>query len=157
MSLINIKISSYQYRKSHCGDKTILRSSYLNNGISYTGKMISLYWIRALITKRTLPSHRPGGMSQARTQYVAGDDDVSLSAIILCLSIISGHALGLHDWWFSRTNSDNENQIETIQEPFQNIAYLMMYIYIISFPRDQLLVWFWYIKIVSLYTEIMTL
>ena len=31
----NIKISSYQYRKSHCGDKTILRPSYLHNGISY--------------------------------------------------------------------------------------------------------------------------
>ena len=36
---INIKMSSYQYRKSHCGDKTILRPSYLHNGISYTGKM----------------------------------------------------------------------------------------------------------------------
>ena len=45
---INIKIPSYQYRKPHCGDKTILRPSYLHNGISYTGKMPSLYWIRAL-------------------------------------------------------------------------------------------------------------
>ena len=44
----NIKMSSYQYRKSHCGDETILRPSYLHNGISYTGKMTSLYWIRAL-------------------------------------------------------------------------------------------------------------
>ena len=43
----NVKISSYQYRKSHCGDKTILRPSYLHNGISYTGKTTSLYWIRA--------------------------------------------------------------------------------------------------------------
>ena len=34
-------------RKSHCGDKTILRPSYLHNGISYTGKMTSLYWIGA--------------------------------------------------------------------------------------------------------------
>ena len=34
----NIKMLSYQYRKSHCGDKTILRPSYLHNGISYTGK-----------------------------------------------------------------------------------------------------------------------
>ena len=42
----NIKMLSYQYRKSHCGDKTILRPSYLHNGISYTGKMTSLYWIR---------------------------------------------------------------------------------------------------------------
>ena len=32
----NIKMSSCQYRKSHCGDKTILRPSYLHNGISYT-------------------------------------------------------------------------------------------------------------------------
>ena len=45
----NKKIPSYQYRKSHCGDKTILRPSYLHNGISYTGKMTSLYWIRAQI------------------------------------------------------------------------------------------------------------
>ena len=42
-------MTSYQYRKSHCGDKTILRPSYLHNGISYTGKMSSLYWIRALM------------------------------------------------------------------------------------------------------------
>ena len=44
---LNIKMPSYQYRKSHCGDKTILWSSYLHNGISYTGKITSLYWIRA--------------------------------------------------------------------------------------------------------------
>ena len=29
-------MTSYQYRKSHCGDKTIWRPSYLHNGISYT-------------------------------------------------------------------------------------------------------------------------
>ena len=34
----NKKMSSYQYRKSHCGDNTVVRSSYLHNGISYTGK-----------------------------------------------------------------------------------------------------------------------
>ena len=45
----NKKMSSYQYRKSHCGDKTVVRSSYLHNGISYTGKMTSLYWIGALL------------------------------------------------------------------------------------------------------------
>ena len=42
----NIKMPSYQNRKSHRGDKTILRPSYLHIGISYTGKMTSLYWIR---------------------------------------------------------------------------------------------------------------
>ena len=43
----NIKMTSYQYRKSYCGDKTILRPSYLHNGISYTDKMTSLYGIKA--------------------------------------------------------------------------------------------------------------
>ena len=45
----NKKMSSYQYRISHCGDKMILRPSYLHNRISYTGKITSLYWIRALV------------------------------------------------------------------------------------------------------------
>ena len=45
----NTKIKPYQYRISHCGDKTILRPSYLHNEISYTGKMPCLYWIKALV------------------------------------------------------------------------------------------------------------
>ena len=51
----NIKMSSYQYRKSHCVDKTVVRSSYLRNGISYTGKMVSLYWIGPSIIFSSLP------------------------------------------------------------------------------------------------------
>ena len=43
----NIKMTSYQYKKSHCGDKTVVRLSYLPNGIFYLGKTSSLYWIRA--------------------------------------------------------------------------------------------------------------
>ena len=38
-----------QHRISHCGDKTVIRSSYLHNGVSYTGNITSLYWIRAQI------------------------------------------------------------------------------------------------------------
>ena len=45
----NIKMLSYQHRKSHCGYKIILRLSYLHNGISHTGKMASLYWFGVLI------------------------------------------------------------------------------------------------------------
>ena len=45
----NIKLLSYQYRKSHCGDKMVIRSSYLHNGNSYTGKKTYLYWISPLI------------------------------------------------------------------------------------------------------------
>ena len=44
---IQYKDDILQYRKSHCGDKTILRQSYLHIGISCTGKTTSLYWIGA--------------------------------------------------------------------------------------------------------------
>ena len=40
----NIKIASYQYRKSYYGHRMILRPSYLCSGISYTGKTASWYW-----------------------------------------------------------------------------------------------------------------
>ena len=50
----NIKMPSFQYRKYHCGDKMILRPCYLNNGISYTGKTTSLYWIRPQLVLTTL-------------------------------------------------------------------------------------------------------
>ena len=49
----NIKMPFNQFRKSHCGDKTVVRTSYLHNGISYTGKMTSLYWIRAQVAFKT--------------------------------------------------------------------------------------------------------
>ena len=45
----SVKMTLYQYRKFHCGDKTVVRSSYLYNGISYTGKMSSLYWTSPLV------------------------------------------------------------------------------------------------------------
>ena len=41
---------SYQYRKCHCGDKTVVGSSYLHNGISYASKMASLYWTNPQIS-----------------------------------------------------------------------------------------------------------
>ena len=52
-ALIQNKDESYQCRKSHCGDKTVVRSSYLHYGISYTGKMPSFYWIGALVLFKT--------------------------------------------------------------------------------------------------------
>ena len=57
-SWFNIKLLSYQYRKSHCGDKTVVRSSYLHNGISYTGKMSSLYWIGTQVSVKWPPFFR---------------------------------------------------------------------------------------------------
>ena len=63
----NIKMSSYRYRKSHCGDKTVVRSSYLHNGISFTGKMTSLYWIspQKAIQNYINSSHNPRYMSDS--------------------------------------------------------------------------------------------
>ena len=49
----NIKMSSYQYRKSHCGDKTILLSSYLHNGISCFINDVAVIWYRYCITNET--------------------------------------------------------------------------------------------------------
>ena len=40
----NTKMTFYQYRKSHCGDKMVVRSSYLHSGIFYSGKLASLHW-----------------------------------------------------------------------------------------------------------------
>ena len=57
----NIKTLFYHYRKYHYGDKTILRLSYLHNGISYTGKTASLYWFGALYS----PSIKEKGTSSS--------------------------------------------------------------------------------------------
>ena len=37
-----VKMLFYKYKKYRCGDKTVVRSSYLHSGNSYTGKMASL-------------------------------------------------------------------------------------------------------------------
>ena len=46
----NIKTSSHQCWKSHCGDKTILRPSYLHIGNSYSSNIASLYWFIPLFS-----------------------------------------------------------------------------------------------------------
>ena len=50
-----IKVSFYQYRKFNCGGKTMLQLPNLHNVISCTGKMTSLYWIRALGIRSNFP------------------------------------------------------------------------------------------------------
>ena len=63
----------------------ILRPSYLHNGISYTGKMSSLYWIRALITvfiitTTTLYSHlrvSSQGGNATLVAFIAWHQDVA--------------------------------------------------------------------------------
>ena len=66
-------MSSY-HRKSHCVDKTILWLSYLHNGISFTGKTTSLYWIGALNILGEPDQHHgswcPGSRSSAEHPWV---------------------------------------------------------------------------------------
>ena len=76
-----------QYRKSYSGDKTILRPSYLHNGVSYTGKTRSVYWIGALVPRWpigkvegswslpgtiSLPWWRTSSFPRAEDTYVGG-------------------------------------------------------------------------------------
>ena len=62
-------MSSYQYRKSHCGDKTVVRLSYLHNGISYTGKMASLYWFSPQVFSLLC---NEGNEGMGRKAYIEG-------------------------------------------------------------------------------------
>ena len=77
-----IKMSSYLYRKSHCGDKTVARSAYLHNGISYTGKMTSLNWIRDQLFQFNSSSafvKFTGKRIIYVVSYVVDDDEVSVT------------------------------------------------------------------------------
>ena len=64
---LSIRMLSYQYRKSHSGDKVVKRSSYLHNGISCTNEYtISMTSCKTAVTPLLMhwsycslaPSHR---------------------------------------------------------------------------------------------------
>ena len=86
--LITNKMPSYQYRKSHCGDKTILWPSYLHNGISYTSKLASIYIvkIRTQVDSLTQPT---------TAASVAGDSPHSPSRKECCLT----QRIPRPGWW----------------------------------------------------------
>ena len=80
----NLKMTSYQYRKSHCGAKMILRPSHLHNGISYTGKRPSLYWIGALTggPPPTVASNPPESLGTNQQLHLVF---ISVASTHLCL------------------------------------------------------------------------
>ena len=86
-----INISSYQHKKSHCGDKSVVRSSYLHNGISYTGKMSSLYWIGALDAYR----------ARINTNQCSKDNSFTETT---CIYLIYGHndISGIRNYLFDK-------------------------------------------------------
>ena len=79
----NIKVSSYKSRKSHCGDKTVVRSSYLHYGIFYTGKMSSLYWIRAQIFCVSLDINDSKCILTAQKTKLGIVDEISRDVVVL--------------------------------------------------------------------------
>ena len=91
----SIKISSYQYRKSHCGDKTIIRSSYLHNRIFYPGKMASLYWISPKVAhfqclqgtpSLTWSNYNPGMYKESNVKQSVGQNYLSFPKLKICSS-----------------------------------------------------------------------
>ena len=94
------------YRKSHYGEKTILKPSCLHNGISYTGKMTSLYWISALaaIPLKSIPMsrHLPEMPAECQTVQMC----LPLTALALCWHCADLNCLFSWPWWRHRECSD---------------------------------------------------
>ena len=84
-SRFNIKMLSYQYGKSYCGDKTVVRSSYLHNGIK-TGKTVSLYWIGALLESGHVYLRNTHGSTGHLIM-------TTLNYVVMYLKILSGRTL----------------------------------------------------------------
>ena len=49
---------SYQEGKSNCGDKTVVKSSYLHDKNSYTGRTAILYWNSPRFLNKAMMSYR---------------------------------------------------------------------------------------------------
>ena len=75
ISGFNIIMLSYNYRKSHCGDKAIGRPSCLHNGISYTVKTSSLYWIGPLMSFSSCHAMGVSGISIPFPDFLAFAND----------------------------------------------------------------------------------
>ena len=73
----NIKMLSYQYRKSPCGDETMLRTSYLHNGISLTSKTIHFYCDTSL-------HHPEANGLMWQVQHMCGSDKLRKDLEHLC-------------------------------------------------------------------------
>ena len=111
----NIKMPPYQYKKSHCGDKTILRSSYLHNGISYTGKMTSVYWIRAL------QGHQDNSQHDANSWYSVGTPSKpQLLVPVISTPLLASRQHNQHDansWYSAGTPSKPQLLVPVISTP----------------------------------------
>ena len=107
MPWFNIKMQSYQFREPHFGDKTVVRPSYLHNGISYTGKMASLLVLHINTTETTeIFVHR----------YSYRHFDILPIDIYISMSCFSGFA-----WTILQKNTANTLQRARMIIPILNI------------------------------------
>ena len=81
---INIKVS-YRYRKSHHWDKTILRPSYLYNGISCSSNTTSLYRTKALGITADLACCSCPGLTSRTVIGCYASRIILAQNVILCL------------------------------------------------------------------------
>ena len=95
----NIKKSSYQYNKSHYGDKTILRPSYPHNEIYRTDKNTFLYWIWGLVVG--IPYQKPRNKNRGFPTARLGSYLIVFQIMIcICLRIMYWYFFKLLNLWF---------------------------------------------------------
>ena len=97
---INMKTTSYQYRKSHCRDKTILRPSYLHNWISHTDKMTSIL-NRGLGVWCWMPSRKLASTPVLSAVVVSATTPPSAHS--RCCGSSRSAVASLSNWWLTET------------------------------------------------------
>ena len=111
LSRVLIKVPSYQYMISSCGDKTVLKYSYRYDGIPYTGKMAYIHWIRPLIDNRKIKwfiltncsvvsLYRVIGFAHSLLFHKITEFSLHISWLgswIIYLRIIAQHALAIYN------------------------------------------------------------
>ena len=124
-----IQYKDVQYRKSHCGDKTVVRSSYLHNWISYTGKTTYLYWIRARETYlhcffsswyKSSASMCPIVSGATRSAQTSMDQKKLFSVKQILIGSVSSSSLSLHhpenNAWLVFQYKDHISMVRLLQE-----------------------------------------
>ena len=94
----NLKVLFYQYKKSHYGNKTIYRPSYLRNVIPYTGKTVSWYWIGGLIAMYFQQKHALNIILWCSERVLMTDmrTDRRTEHLIISLSLVNRGYYGFH-------------------------------------------------------------
>ena len=95
------------YRKSHCGDTVVVRSSYPHNGIFYTGTMAFWYWIGAL--KSSLLLYIENAYTILGTDTANLRDLIAATGLVILLKLDSDReffsSCDFEIWWMTSKNN----------------------------------------------------